>query len=43
MAALAGMNHFDLGGLEVGYGPNDRTGLSFVDLSIIDANGQFRR
>ena len=43
VAALSGMNHFDLGGLEVGYGPNDRTGLSFVDLSIIDANGQFRR
>lgn len=43
VAALAGMNHFDLGGLELGYGPNDRTGLSFVELSIIDASGQFRR
>ena len=43
VAALAGMEYFDLGGLEVGYGPNDRTGLSFVDLSIIDASGQFMR
>ena len=42
-AALAGMNHYDLGGLELGYGPGDRTGLSFVELSIIDASGQFRR
>ena len=43
VAALSGMSHFDLGGLELGYGPGDRTGLSFVDLSIIDANGDFRR
>ncbi len=43
VAALSSMNHFDLGGLEVGYGPGDRTGLNFVDLSIIDAKGQFRR
>ncbi len=43
VAALSGMSHYDLGGLEVGYGPGDRTGLSFVDLSIIDASGQFRR
>ena len=42
-AALAGMNHYDLGGLELGYGPGDRTGLSFVELSIIDADGLFRR
>jgi len=43
VAAFSGMAHYDLGGLEIGYGPNDRTGLSFVDLSIIDANGDFRR
>ncbi len=43
VAAFSGMSHYDLGGLELGYGPGDRTGLSFVDLSIIDASGQFRR
>lgn len=43
IAALGGMNRFDLGGLELGYGPDDRTGLNFVELSIIDASGQFRR
>ena len=43
VAALGGMNHYNLGGLELGYGPGDRTGLSFVELSIIDGDGQFRR
>jgi hypothetical protein len=43
IAALAGINRFDLGGLELGYGPDDRTGLNFVELSIIDSTGQFRR
>lgn len=43
VAALGGMNHFDLGGLELGFGPGDRTGLSYVELSIIDAQGLFRR
>ena len=43
VTALAGMQHYNLGGLELGYGPGDRTGLSFVELSIIDADGQFRR
>ncbi|MCG2591425.1 ABC transporter substrate-binding protein [Ramlibacter sp. XY19] len=41
--ALEGMNKFDLGGLEVSYGPNDHTGLDFADLSIIGAEGKFRR
>jgi branched-chain amino acid transport system substrate-binding protein len=43
VAALGSMQHFNLGGLELGYGPGDRTGLSFVELSIIDGDGQFRR
>ena len=42
-AALDGMQKYDLGGLEVGYSPSDHTGLDFVDLSIIDAKGRFRR
>jgi len=40
---LEGMTKFDLGGLEVGYGPNDHTGLEYVDLSIIGPDGKFRR
>jgi ABC-type branched-subunit amino acid transport system substrate-binding protein len=43
LAALEGMKKFDLGGLEVSYGPNDHTGLEFADLSIIGADGRFRR
>jgi ABC-type branched-subunit amino acid transport system substrate-binding protein len=42
-AALEGMKSFDLGGLELGYGPDDHTGLDFVDLSIIGADGRFVR
>ena len=43
LAALEGMKKFDLGGLEVTYGPDDHTGLEFADLSIIGADGRFRR
>lgn len=42
-AALETFNRVDIGGLEVGYSPTDHTGLSFSDLSIIDADGNFRR
>ena len=42
-AALEGMQKFDLGGLEVSYSPTDHTGLDFADLSIISADGKFRR
>ncbi|MBE7941103.1 MULTISPECIES: ABC transporter substrate-binding protein [Ramlibacter] len=42
-AALESMRDFDLGGLRMGYGPNDHTGLEFADLSIIGPNGHFRR
>lgn len=41
--ALEGLSKLDIGGLEVGFGPNDHTGLEFVDLSIIDASGRFKR
>lgn len=41
--ALEGLKKLDPGGLELGYGPNDHTGLEFVDLSIIDESGRFRR
>lgn len=42
-AALEGIRKFDLGGLEVTYGPGDHTGLDFADLSIIGSSGKFRR
>ena len=41
--ALEAIRRFDLGGLELSYGPNDHTGLEYVDLSIIGADGKFRR
>jgi ABC-type branched-subunit amino acid transport system substrate-binding protein len=41
--ALESMKKFDLGGLEVSYGPDDHTGLDFADLSIIGADGKFKR
>jgi branched-chain amino acid transport system substrate-binding protein len=42
-AALEGIKNYNLGGLEVGYGPDDHTGLDFVDLSIVGADGRFMR
>lgn len=41
--ALEGMSHYDVGGIELGYSPTDHTGLEYVDLSIIDHAGKFRR
>jgi branched-chain amino acid transport system substrate-binding protein len=41
--ALESLKNFDLGGLEVSYGPDDHTGLDFADLSIIGADGKFKR
>ena len=42
-AALEGIKEFDLGGMSLGYGPNDRTGLSYAELSVIGTDGKFRR
>ncbi|MDA8443852.1 ABC transporter substrate-binding protein [Paracidovorax valerianellae] len=41
--ALEGLQKFDLGGLELSFGPDDHTGLDFAELSIIGADGKFRR
>jgi len=41
--ALDGLRHFDIGGLEIDYGPAHHTGLEFVDLSIVSADGTLRR
>ena len=43
LAALNNLRPFDLGGMSVSYSPTDHTGLDFADLSIIGADGQFRR
>ncbi|WP_281915602.1 ABC transporter substrate-binding protein [Caldimonas thermodepolymerans] len=42
-AALNGLKNFDIGGMEVSYSPTDHTGLDFADLSIVGADGKFRR
>lgn len=42
-AALEGMKKYDIGGLEISYGPDDHTGLDFADLSIIGQDGKFKR
>lgn len=41
--ALNNLRKLDLGGMELGYSPSDHTGLTFADLSIVDAAGKFRR
>ncbi len=41
--ALEGLRGFDLGGVSLSYSPQDHTGLDFTDLSIVDAEGNFRR
>ena len=41
--ALDALRRFDLGGIEIGYGPDDHSGMDFVELSVVDASGQFRR
>lgn len=43
IAALETLRPFDLGGLELSFGPDDRTGLDFADLSIIGNDGRFLR
>lgn len=43
VTSLNTLRKFDIGGLEVSYSPANHTGLSFVDLSLIGADGNFRR
>jgi len=35
------MNRVDLGGIFVTYGPDDRTGTTFVDLTVVSKDGKF--
>ncbi|GCL64260.1 lipoprotein [Rubrivivax pictus] len=41
--ALEGLKNYDLGGLELSFSATDHTGLDYADLSIIGADGRFRR
>jgi branched-chain amino acid transport system substrate-binding protein len=43
IAALESMRRLDLGGVDVTYGPNIRTGTQYIDLTIINRNGMFVR
>lgn len=43
IAGLESMKQFDLGGLDVTYGPNLRLGTSYIDLTIISKTGKFIR
>ncbi|MBZ8139005.1 amino acid ABC transporter substrate-binding protein [Rubrivivax gelatinosus] len=41
--ALDSLQRLDLGGLELGYGPGDHTGLDYTEMSIVSSDGRFRR
>ena len=41
--ALESLQKYDIGGLEISYGPTDHSGLDFADLSIIGSDGKFMR
>jgi branched-chain amino acid transport system substrate-binding protein len=41
--ALESLERYDIGGLEISYSASDHSGLDFADLSIIGADGTFRR
>lgn len=41
--ALEGFNRVDIGGLEISYSATDHTGLDYADLSMVAADGSFRR
>ena len=40
---LESLERFDIGGLEISYSASDHSGLDFADLSMIAADGSFRR
>jgi ABC-type branched-subunit amino acid transport system substrate-binding protein len=43
VAALESMRRFDLGGVDVTYGPGIRTGTSYIDITIVSRTGKFVR
>lgn len=42
-AAFNAISSYDLGGMTLGYGPSDHSGLDYAELSIIGADGRFKR
>jgi hypothetical protein len=42
MHALDGMSSYDVGGYFVSFSPNNHNGSSFVELTVISRDGQFR-
>ncbi|MFO1244861.1 MAG: hypothetical protein U1E71_06740 [Ramlibacter sp.] len=43
VAALEGMDSYDLGGYRVGFKPSMRSGSKFVELSIVTGAGKIRQ
>jgi ABC-type branched-subunit amino acid transport system substrate-binding protein len=43
IAGLEGLSRFDLGGFLVNFGPRERRGSTFVDLSMLTGDGKVRR
>jgi branched-chain amino acid transport system substrate-binding protein len=43
IAGLESMNRYDMGGVDVTYGPNLRTGTAYIDITIISKTGKFVR
>jgi ABC-type branched-subunit amino acid transport system substrate-binding protein len=41
--ALEGMDHLNIGGMELHYSPTDHGGLEYADLSIVGPDGRFQR
>ena len=40
---LESIRDWDMGGVDISYGPNDHTGSEYVELTIIGQDGKFRR
>lgn len=43
VSALESLQDFDVGGMIVRYGPSNRDGMKFVDLTVVSTEGQLRR
>jgi ABC-type branched-subunit amino acid transport system substrate-binding protein len=43
VAVLNGMQKVDIGGMEINFSPASHSGLSYTDISIVGADGKFRR
>jgi len=41
VTALETLRHFDLGGVEVNYGPSERTGSNFIEITAIGSDGKY--